>query len=115
MRLNPRDRFAANLIEARRRTGITHQELGDRCDLHPTEISLLERAGREPRLGTVVKLAGALGVAPESLCAGMRWDVKAQRFRFEKPRASAFSSCSMPLARWPPAASISLKSCGLEA
>jgi hypothetical protein len=27
----------------------------------------------------------------------------------------ALSSCSMPLARWPPAASISLKSCGLEA
>ena len=30
-------------------------------------------------------------------------------------RDPAPASCSMPLARWPPAASISLKSCGLEA
>lgn len=80
-RLVPRHRFAVNLQKARRKAGITQQELGDRCDLHRTEISLLERGGREPRLGTIVKLAGALGVPPESLCTGVRWDVRGQRFR----------------------------------
>jgi hypothetical protein len=44
---------------------------------------LLERGGREPRLGTIVKLASALGVTPESLCVGMRWDVKAQSFKYK--------------------------------
>jgi transcriptional regulator with XRE-family HTH domain len=80
-RLRPRHRFAINLRKARNGTGITQQELGDRCDLHRTEISLLERGGREPRLGTIIKLASALGVSPESLCDGVRWDVRGQRFR----------------------------------
>lgn len=80
-RLMPRHRFAVNLQKVRRKAGITQQELGDRCDLHRTEISLLERGGREPRLGTIVKLASALGVDPEVLCTGVRWDVRGQRFK----------------------------------
>jgi transcriptional regulator with XRE-family HTH domain len=80
----PRDRFAVSLRKAREAAGISQQELGDRTDLHRTEVSLLERAGREPRLGTIVKLASALGVSPESLCTGMSWDVKAQRFKFKR-------------------------------
>jgi len=82
--VTPRQRFATSLQKARRASGITQQELGDRCDLHRTEISLLERGGREPRLGTIIKLAGALGVSAESLCVGMAWDVKGQRYKFSK-------------------------------
>jgi transcriptional regulator with XRE-family HTH domain len=81
-----RERFAANLLRARKQADVTQVELSLRSGMHRTEISLLERAGREPRLGTIVKLAAALGVTPESLCSGMRWDVEAQRFRFERPR-----------------------------
>ena len=81
MAIVPRDRFAQNLVVARRASGLTQDELADRCDLHRTEISLLERAGREPRLGTLVKLAGSLGVSVESLAAGVRWDEKAQKFK----------------------------------
>jgi transcriptional regulator with XRE-family HTH domain len=80
--INPRDRFAVNLRRARRVAGITQEELAERCDLYRTEISLLERGGREPRLGTIVKLAHALGVTPGTLCMGMRWDEDAQRFKF---------------------------------
>lgn len=43
---------------------------------------LLERAGREPRLGTVVKLAGSLGIATGTLCEGMTWEEDGQRFEF---------------------------------
>ncbi len=82
--MNPRHRFSSNLRDARRKSGLTQEQLGDRTDLHRTEISLLERGGREPRLGTIVKLAGALGVTPESLCVGMRWDVKGQKFKYRK-------------------------------
>ncbi|MEX0972062.1 MAG: helix-turn-helix transcriptional regulator [Solirubrobacterales bacterium] len=82
--MTPRERFAVNLVKARKLKQVTQQELGDRCDLHRTEISLLERGGREPRLGTIIKLADALTVTPQSLCEGMRWDEKAQRFKFKK-------------------------------
>ena len=69
----PRQRFAHNLRQARLKKGISQQELGLRCELHRTEISLLERGGREPRLGTIVKLAGALGTTPGKLSAGIAW------------------------------------------
>jgi transcriptional regulator with XRE-family HTH domain len=82
--MTPRDRFAINLVTARRKADISQAELGRRCNVHRTEISLLERAGREPRLGTIVKLAGGLGVTPESLCAGVEWDVDGQRFQETK-------------------------------
>jgi transcriptional regulator with XRE-family HTH domain len=82
--MEPRDRFAVNLRRARQRKQVSQEELGFRCDLHRTEISLLERGGREPRLGTIVKLAAALDSSPEELCAGIRWSLKSQRFQFKK-------------------------------
>jgi transcriptional regulator with XRE-family HTH domain len=82
--LEPRDRFAVNLRQARLKKGISQEELGFRCELHRTEISLLERGGREPRLGTIVKLAGALGTTPQRLCAGIAWETPPGRFKFER-------------------------------
>lgn len=82
--MKPRERFSVNLVRARKQAEVTQETLANRCDLHRTEISLLERGGREPRLGTLIKLSNALGVSPESLCRGMSWDVDRQRFRFEK-------------------------------
>ena len=64
--MKPRERFAINLRKARKKKAISQEELGFRCDLHRTEISLLERGGREPRLGTIVKLAGSLDTTPEA-------------------------------------------------
>jgi transcriptional regulator with XRE-family HTH domain len=81
--MQPRDRFSTNLRKARQKAKISQEELGFRCDLHRTEISLLERGGREPRLGTIVKLASALGVTPEELCTGVSWNVKSQRFQYK--------------------------------
>ena len=82
--MEPRQRFAVNLRRAREQRKISQEELGFLCELHRTEISLLERGGREPRLGTIVKLAGALETSAEDLCAGIRWDAKAHGFRFKK-------------------------------
>ncbi|HWB69581.1 MAG TPA: helix-turn-helix transcriptional regulator [Solirubrobacterales bacterium] len=79
--MDTRERFALNLRRARQRKGISQEELGFLCGLHRTEISLLERGGREPRLGTIVKLAGALETSADALCEGIRWQVKAGRFQ----------------------------------
>lgn len=82
--MTPRERFSTNLKEARRKAAVTQEDLADRCHLHRTEVSLLERGGREPRLGTIVKLASALDVNVDSLCTGIAWDERAKRFRLKK-------------------------------
>jgi transcriptional regulator with XRE-family HTH domain len=87
--LTPVERFALNLRQTRIKMGISQEELGHRCDLHRTEISLLERAGREPRLGTIVKLAGALETTAAELCAGIAWNPSGQRFNVARLSGSA--------------------------
>lgn len=66
------ERFAQNLRRQRARAGLSQEALGFLCDLHRTEVSLLERARREPRLGTIVKLARALNIRPAELLDGIR-------------------------------------------
>jgi transcriptional regulator with XRE-family HTH domain len=55
-----RAQFAANLRQQRSRAGLSQEALAERCDLHRTEISLLERSKRSPRLETIVILARGL-------------------------------------------------------
>lgn len=83
--MNPQERFAVNLRKARTEAGVSQEELGYLCDLHRTEVSLLERAGREPRMATIVKLAGALNTTPAQLCEGIGWLPKARRFEVKRP------------------------------
>jgi transcriptional regulator with XRE-family HTH domain len=83
--MTPQERFSINLRKARSEAGVSQEELGYLCDLHRTEVSLLERAGREPRLATIVKLAGALKTTPSELCDGISWLPKARRFDVKKP------------------------------
>lgn len=72
MRLvRPEEKFAANLRRHRKAAKLTQEQLGNRVGLHPTEISRLERAVREPRLGTIARLADGLGVGAEKLVAGI--------------------------------------------
>jgi transcriptional regulator with XRE-family HTH domain len=85
-RVTPQERFAHNLRRRRLAVGISQEELGERTELHRTEISLLERAGREPRFATLLKLCGALSTTPDTLCAGTGWDHKARRFTAEEPK-----------------------------
>jgi transcriptional regulator with XRE-family HTH domain len=84
--MDHRDRFSVNLRRARQDAGISQEELAKRCEIHRTEVSLLERGGREPRLGTMVKLATALGTTPEALCSGIAWNPQAREFRVDNPR-----------------------------
>ena len=58
-----REQFAENLRQARDRAGLSQEALADACDLHRTEISLLERSKRSPRLETIATLAQGLGLA----------------------------------------------------
>jgi len=66
-------RFGDNLFHARKAAGLSQEELGFRSGLHRTEIGLLERGSRIPRIDTLVKLSGALSVSPLELIAGIEW------------------------------------------
>jgi transcriptional regulator with XRE-family HTH domain len=67
--------FGKNLQRCREGAGISQEELGFRASLHRTEIGLLERGRREPRLGTFVRLASALRVSLNTLLDGIDWKV----------------------------------------
>jgi transcriptional regulator with XRE-family HTH domain len=67
MTASAREIFARNLRRERKRLQLSQEALGFRCDLNTSEISRLERARRDPRLATVVKLANALGIPPAKL------------------------------------------------
>jgi transcriptional regulator with XRE-family HTH domain len=68
-----RQQFAANLRRYRNRAGLSQEALADICDLHRTEISLLERYKRSPRLETIVILSRGLQLAsPAELLDGIR-------------------------------------------
>ena len=66
-----RSQFAENLRRLRTQAGLSQEQLAFACKLHRTEISLLERAEREPRLSTIVRLAHGLRVSPAALLDGI--------------------------------------------
>lgn len=67
-----REQFAANLRRHRMRIGLSQEALADVCDLHRTEISLLERCKRSPRLETIVILSRGLELSsPAELLDGI--------------------------------------------
>jgi transcriptional regulator with XRE-family HTH domain len=71
-RVTPEERFAANLRRLRKAGKLTQEQLAAKAEIHPTEVSRLERAVRDPRLSTITRLAKGLGVSAEKLVAGIR-------------------------------------------
>ena len=69
--VDARTQFGRNVRAARTRLGVSQVELGASARLHRTEVSLLERGERDPRLTTILRLARALGVAPAALVEGL--------------------------------------------
>ena len=70
--MEPRTRFARNLRKHRVENRLSQEGLAKRAQLHRTEISLLERGDRDPRLSTVVRIARALDVEPAVLLDQVR-------------------------------------------
>jgi transcriptional regulator with XRE-family HTH domain len=69
--MEPRQRFARNLREQRQAAGLSQEELAARAGLHRTEVSLLERSLRSPRLETIVALAHSVGLSEAALLLGI--------------------------------------------
>ena len=81
-------RFGKNLLRARKQAGLSQEEVGRLASLHRTEIGLLERGARTPRIDTLVKLAAVLDLPVDCpLLAGIAWNPGSTR-------AGAFSLAS---------------------
>jgi transcriptional regulator with XRE-family HTH domain len=65
--------FGNNLRYCRRRSGLSQEALGYAASLHRTEIGLLERGARVPRIDTLVKLASGLSIPPAELLTDIEW------------------------------------------
>jgi len=73
------DRFRSNLRRCRRLSGLSQEELSLLASIHRTEVSLLERGERVPRVDTLVKLSASLEVTPNDLLDGIEWLPKRDR------------------------------------
>jgi transcriptional regulator with XRE-family HTH domain len=71
------ERIGRNVFMARRRAGLSQEELGALAGLHRTEIGMVEKGERLPRADTLIKLASSLAVPVGSLVAGIEWIVPA--------------------------------------
>jgi DNA-binding XRE family transcriptional regulator len=93
------ERFGLNLRRIRTREGSTQEGLSERAGLHRTEVGLLERGERVPRIDTVIRLADAIGVPIDEFLDGIHWipavptPVEVGRFTFSR-RPALRGECS---------------------
>jgi transcriptional regulator with XRE-family HTH domain len=73
------EQFGMNLKRLRKSLDISQEELGFRCDLHRTEISMIERAVRRPSFDTIVKLSVGLEAPVSSLFRRVGWEAETSR------------------------------------
>jgi transcriptional regulator with XRE-family HTH domain len=71
--MTPAERFGLLLTRRRMHAALSQLELARLVGIHRTEVSLLERGGRRPRLDTLLQLAAAVEAEPAELLDGMLW------------------------------------------
>jgi transcriptional regulator with XRE-family HTH domain len=71
--ITPAERFGLLLTRRRLHAALSQLEIARLVGIHRTEVSLLERGGRRPRLDTLLQLAAAVEAEPAELLDGMRW------------------------------------------
>ena len=67
------ERFAENLKRQLAKSPLTHDEVSMRAGMHRTQIGKLIKGDQIPRLDTLVKVAGALGIKPAVLIEDIVW------------------------------------------
>lgn len=63
----------------RRGLDMSQEALADNAEMFRTEMTRIEWGERLPRLDTLIKLAGGLGVSPCVLIDGIVWEVRGSR------------------------------------
>jgi transcriptional regulator with XRE-family HTH domain len=68
-----RERFGENVRRLRRRAGISAEELADRAEITRSHVGSIENGRVDTRIGTLLRLAGALESTPDELLEGIAW------------------------------------------
>jgi transcriptional regulator with XRE-family HTH domain len=63
----------------RRGLDMSQEALAENAEMYRTEMTRIEWGERLPRLDTLIKLAGGLGVSPCVLIDGIIWEVRGSR------------------------------------
>jgi transcriptional regulator with XRE-family HTH domain len=72
------EQIGLNLRRIRRRADMSQDDLARRSGIHHTEISLLERGGRIPRLDTCIRILESTGAEASDLVEGVGWEEPAR-------------------------------------
>jgi transcriptional regulator with XRE-family HTH domain len=72
--IGARRRFAANIELLREREGLSLARLAERSQVDRGELAGILCGEREASAGAIYMIAGALGVDPGELFAGVTWD-----------------------------------------
>jgi transcriptional regulator with XRE-family HTH domain len=59
--------LGSNLRAARKKLGLTQEQVAERSGVHSTEVSRIEAGKRDPQVSTLRKLARAVEVPPGEL------------------------------------------------
>jgi transcriptional regulator with XRE-family HTH domain len=60
-------KLGVNLRSARKKLGLSQEQVAERSGVHATEVSRIEAGKRDPRVTTVERLARAVEVGPGEL------------------------------------------------
>jgi DNA-binding XRE family transcriptional regulator len=63
----------------RRGLDMSQENPADNAGIHRTQITAIEWGEQLPRLDTLIRLAGGLGVSPGVLIDGIVWEVRGSR------------------------------------
>jgi transcriptional regulator with XRE-family HTH domain len=70
--------FARNLARELERSPLTQEQVTTRAEIHRTQILKLLRGEQIPRVDTMIKLEGALGLKPATLIKDITWNPAAR-------------------------------------
>ncbi len=67
------ERLGRNIRQARKRTGLSRERVAKLADLDLDSVYKIETGRRTPKILTLTKLAGSLGVSLDCLLEGIEW------------------------------------------
>ncbi|MET0305835.1 MAG: helix-turn-helix transcriptional regulator [Solirubrobacterales bacterium] len=76
-------RFAANLRHQRKESGLSQEDLASKAEIHRSQVSALSQAKQIPKIDTLVKLAGALGIPAGDLLEGLEFEPASRDGKFK--------------------------------
>jgi len=65
--------------KTRRRLDMSQEALADNAGIHRTQMTAIEWGEQLPRVDTLIKLAGGLGISPCELLDGIVWEGRGSR------------------------------------